>query len=117
MAVRFNKGMSLESTRKLPPAIRPPEPQKGNTAHGMPGPIKTGQTASEGGAKGGSGSGPKREGSIGKRGSEGAKRLNKAAPGTSTKSYHADSTGHPGRIERMKARTSFEGKRKSSCMY
>lgn len=90
------------------------EPPTKNTMHGMPGHIKTGQTAASGGMKGGKGEGPKREGPVGKRGSSGP--FPKTAPGTITKSYHADSTGHPGRVEKLagKGRTSFEGRRKST---
>ena len=75
---------------------------------GMPGPIKTGQSASTGGAKGGSGAGPKREGPIGKRGSSGP--FPSTARGTMTRSYKAASTGHPGRIESLRghAKTSYE---------
>jgi hypothetical protein len=79
-----------------------------NTMKGMPGYICSDQSASTGGMKGGKGSGPKREGPIGKRGSSGP--FPATAKGTVTRSYKKDSTGHPGRIERLKghARTSYE---------
>ena len=114
MAARFPQGMSIQSTRQTSASSPPRNTVHGSIKAGMPGFVKSGQSASMGGAKGGSGSGPKREGPIGKRGSSGAKGLNKPAPGTSTKSYRSDSTGHAGRIERMKALTSFEGRRKSN---
>lgn len=124
MAAKFTSGDSIKTTRTLsskspPPTVRATSHvlDTGNTMSGMPGHIKAGMTASEGGARGGKGVGPKREGPIGKRGSSGAKYMGKSAPGTMTRSYRSESTGHPGRIEKMKARTSFEAKRKSSTMY
>jgi hypothetical protein len=104
-AACFAPGMSIEATRTI--TSRNPTFNTRNTMKGMPGHIKTGQSASEGG-KGGKGAGPKREGPIGKRGSSGP--FPSISKGTVTRSYKADSTGHPGRMERLKghAKTSYE---------
>lgn len=124
MAAKFTHGDSIHTTRSTAQQGKVREPHTsshalkgGSTMPGMPGHICAGQTAAEGGAKGGHGVGPKREGPIGRKGGSGAKSMGKAAPGTTTKSYHAASTGHPGRIEKLKARTSFEGGRRKSTMY
>lgn len=70
-----------------------------NTMKGMPGRIKVAGSASNI-LTGKGGSGPKREGPIGQKG--GLHRANnQSGRGTTTKSYRAASTGHPGRVERL----------------
>lgn len=106
MAARFYKGASIQATRDVTPAGR--QSPRTNTMKGMPGRIAGGGSATNIlTAKGGAG--PKREGAIGQKG--GAHRANnQSGRGTTTKSYRAASTGHPGRIESLigKARMSTE---------
>jgi hypothetical protein len=122
MGAKFTKGDSVKTTRTL--SAKNPLPdvrtashvlEPGSTMPGMPSHIKAGQSDSRGSAQGGKGVGPKREGPIGHKGGSGAKKLAKAAPGMSTKSYKSESTGHPGRLEKLsgKARMSTEGRRKT----
>lgn len=101
-AACFAEGMSVEATRKI--SGNNPTHNTRNTMKGMPGHINTGANASTGGAKGGSGAGPKREGPIGKKGSSGPFPM--TAKGTMSK----NALGHPGRMEslRGRAKTSYE---------
>ncbi len=109
MAAKFTKGDSIASTRTTRSQHHPDEPKthsvdgprRGNTMNGMPGYINAHQKEDLGGAKGGKGFGPHREGSIGERGSSGARSLAKAsqAPGMSTKNYKSASTGRAGTIK------------------
>jgi hypothetical protein len=111
--------------------------QSGSTMAGMPGFIKTNQGAAwRDSARGGKGVGPHREGPIGKRGSQNGKLLQRPgakAAGTMEASYKSKSMGaagtearndqtgrregHAGRMEKLSARSSFEGGRKRSSMY
>ncbi len=84
---------------------------------GMPGFIDAGQTQASGGMKGSSSISPKKGGPIGRKGGSGAKTMGKAAPGTTTKSYRSASTGSAGKLEKLKAPTSFEGGKRKSLMY
>lgn len=124
MAAKFAEKMSIHSTRDTASEFHPKEPKTssygakgGNTMSGMPGFINAGQTKASGGMKGGKSISPKKEGPIGRKGGSGAKSMGmaKAAPGTTTKSYRSASTGSAGKMEKLKAPTSFEsgGKRKS----
>lgn len=110
MAAKFNAGESIRTTRATKNFSHdPPEPKthsvdgprRGNTMNGMPGYINAHQKEDLGGAKGGKGFGPHREGSVGERGGSGAKSMGKdgKATGTMTRSYHASSTGKAGAIK------------------
>lgn len=124
MAAKFTAGDSMKSTRSTNSQHHPGEPKtssygakSGNTMSGMPGFINSGQTKASGGMKGTSSISPKKGGPIGRKGGSGAKGLAKAAPGMSTKSYRAASTGSAGKMEKLKAPTSFEGGKRKSLMY
>ena len=126
MAAKFADKMSIESTRSIKSEFHPKEARtssygakSGNTMSGMPGFINAGQTTSSGGAKGGKSISPRKEGPIGRKGGSGAKSMGmaKAASGTTTKSYRAASTGSAGKLEKLKAPTSFEGGKRKSLMY
>lgn len=124
MAAKFTAGDSIATTRSTRSRHDPPEPhtssygaKSGNTMSGMPGFINAGATKASGGMKGGPSISPKKEGPIGRKGGSGAKSMGKAAPGTTTKSYHAASTGSAGKMEKLKAPTSFEGGKRKSLMY
>lgn len=110
MAAKFTHGASISQTNSIKAAGGSHSGKI--TLQGMPGHIKTGQTTSSAKLTGGGGSGPKREGPIGKRGSSGAASMAKASKGAGTvvKSYRAASTGQAGKMESMKgrARTSWE---------
>lgn len=86
-----------------------------NTMKGMRGFIKTSTDKSSGALKGGSGSGPHREGPIGRKASPGSAHYSgKFADqgkfrGSSDKSYRATSTGPAGRIVGNKATPSARG--------
>ena len=98
MPAKFAEGTSVATTRHTKQFNKIPPPQS-NSMKGMPGFLKTGQDASDAGAKGGSGSGPKREGPIGEKGHRGASYMDgKKFRGSSDKSYRATSTGPGGRI-------------------
>ena len=119
MAAKFTKGDSIKTTITSSQKHPPPN-VGGNTMHGMPGYINAGVSKESGSMKGGKGVGPKREGPIGRKGGSGVERLAKAAPGMSVKSYKAESTGRAGtlkgsggKMEKLTARTSAEGRRKS----
>jgi hypothetical protein len=106
MAVKFTKGDSIATTRKLvahnpPPSAHPrsKSPRGGNSI-GMPGYITAHERENMGGAKGGKGFGPAREQDIGERGGSGAKGMGSAkkAPGTAIRNYRSASTGRAGAI-------------------
>jgi len=109
MGAKFTAGDSIATTRKVVaknpprssyPTTRGKSPRGGNSI-GMPGTIETGGNKGFGGAKGGPGRGPHREGDIGERKPSGARELARArmSPGMSTRNYRAETTGRPGRIE------------------
>jgi hypothetical protein len=107
MAAKFTAGDSIKSTREITNQ-RPKSnarthshdgPKAGNTMNGMPGYINAHQDESMSHAKGGKGFGPHREGPVGKRGSSGAKSMGKSKTGTTTPSYHADSTRSAGTLK------------------
>jgi hypothetical protein len=147
MAARFSPGVSA----RTPPGIKNVQqrgkvsepaqglgpkggPIRGNTMSGLPGYIKTTQDKSSSGLKGGSGSGPKREGPIGKAGGRrGNWQTSSKLGGSSDYSYRATSTGRAGAVKVMgkpkapasrgtmeslrgRAKTSYEGG-KSAKMY
>jgi hypothetical protein len=121
MAAKFTKGDSVHTTNTTTHKD-PPRNVGGNTMQGMPGHIDAGQSTASGGMKGGKGFGPHKGGPIGQKGGSGAKSMGKAkdAPGTTTKDYKSASTGRAGtlkgnggKMEKLKARTSAEGGRKS----
>jgi len=129
MAAKFTKGDSVHTTNTTAPQ-RPPKNveakshalDRGNTMSGMPGYIGTGLSKDSGGMKGGKAFGPHRGGPIGEKGGSGAKSMGKAkdAPGTVEKNYKSASTGRAGtlkgdsgKMEKLTARTSAEGRRKS----
>jgi len=98
MSVRFSQGQSMKTTETTRQFGKSPSVQR-NSMKGMPGHIKSGQDASDGGLTNSGGIGPKREGPIGKRGSSGSPRMDTAKfRGSSDKSYRATSTGPAGRI-------------------
>ncbi len=109
MAAKFTAGDSIHSTRTTDSQHHPKEPKthsvdgprRGNTMNGMPGYINADQSTDMGGAKGGKGFGPHREGSVGERGGSGAKSMGRAgkAPGTVTKNYKSASTGKAGPLK------------------
>ncbi len=110
MAAKFTQGTSLRTTKSTRNFTHDPAepktrsvdgPRGGNTMNGMPGYINAHQTESMDNARGGKGIGPHREGSIGKRGSSGAKGMASAseATGTVTKSYKSSSTRSAGAIK------------------
>jgi hypothetical protein len=106
MAAKFTKGDSESTTRstyqKNPPKnvrTRSESLKGGSTMAGMPGYINAHQSESMDHARGGKGVGPHREGSVGKRGSSGAKGMGKGADGTTTKSYRAASTRSEGTLK------------------
>ena len=106
MGAKFTSGDSIHSTRSTNSQHHPGEPKtrsvdgprRGNTMNGMPGYINAEQSEDKGGAKGGKGLGPHREGSIGMRAGSGAKSMAKAADakGTVTRNYRTSSTGKAG---------------------
>jgi hypothetical protein len=132
MAAKFTKGDSVKTTVTTAQKNPPPNVQakshsikSGNTMSGMPGHIDAGASKDSGGMKGGKAFGPHRGGPIGEKGGSGAKSMGKAdkAPGTTVKNYKSASTSAPGtlkgsagKMEKLTARTSSEGRRKS-CMY
>lgn len=110
MPAKFTQGDSIRTTRATHNFSHdPPEPKthsvdgprRGNTMNGMPGYINAHQTESMAHARGGKGFGPHREGSVGKRGSSGAKGMGKEARagGTTIKSYHECSTAEAGTLK------------------
>jgi hypothetical protein len=108
MAAKFTAGDSAKTTvttaRKNPPPnvrTRSHSLRSGNTMSGMPGYIDAHQREDMGGAKGGKGFGPHREGPVGEKGGSGVKRMAKAgkAPGTVVKNYHASATDSPSSIK------------------
>lgn len=126
MAARFSKGTAgnppgvknIQSGKVAEPRTSGHNLRPGSTMPGMPGFINTGQDKSSGGLISSAGVGPKREGPIGSKG--GAHRANGGATqarGSMDKSYRATSTGSAGKIEKLSAKTSFEGKRGKSLMY
>jgi hypothetical protein len=109
MAAKFTSGDDQSTTRRLV-AKSPPKNVRtrshsldgGNTMSGMPGYLNAHEPQSSAHMRGGKGVGPKREGSIGRRGGSGARELDhagKAARGTTTGNYKAISTGRPGAIK------------------
>jgi hypothetical protein len=97
LASRFTQGTSEHTTRIITKKSVDPKPGM----HGMPGFVKTGQDASSGGLANMKGSGPRREGPIGKRGSAGLKAMDSSkARGSTDKSYRATSTGPGGTVKR-----------------
>lgn len=129
MAAKFTHGDSTKTTvttaQKNPPRnahTKSHALEGGNTMSGMPGHIDAGMSASSGGMKGGKAFGPHKGGPIGEKGGSGAKSMGKAkdAPGTVVRNYKSASTGRPGtlkgdagKMEKLTARTSAEGRRKS----
>jgi hypothetical protein len=129
MSAKFTKGDSVHTTRTTAQQHPPKNVEakshaldRGNTMSGMPGHIDAGQSTASGGMKGGKGFGPHRGGPIGEKGGSGAKAMGKAkdAPGTTVKNYKSASTGsagtlrgNGGKMEKLTARTSAEGRRKS----
>lgn len=102
MAARFYAGASIQATRKTSQAGKSPPPQS-NSMKGLPGYIKTTQDKSDSGLASSKGVGPKREGSIGRKGDGGNRKFNTAAfGGSSDKSYYGTSTGPAGRIRSNK---------------
>lgn len=106
MAARFTHGDSEKTTRNLTAKSPPPNVHTkshvlngGNTMSGQPGFINAHQTENMGHAKGGQGFGPHREGSVGQHGKSRAKSMGKGATGTTTSSYHSDSTGSAGTLK------------------
>lgn len=130
MAAKFTKGDSLHTTRTTAQQNPPKNVQAkshtlegGNTMSGMPGFIESHASKDSGGMKGGKAFGPHRGGPIGEKGGSGAKSMGKEgkAPGTTVKNYRSASTGSAGtlkggagKMEKLTARTSAEGRRKSS---
>ena len=109
MDARFTKGDSVQTTRTIPPKVRvakePPTkaigpkgvPRHGNTMSGMPGHINAHEREDMGGAKGGKGAGPHREGFIGERGRKNNEgHIYRDGAGTQTKDYRKLSTGKAG---------------------
>lgn len=115
MAIRFTKGDTMTSTKRVTKASIG---STSNTMKGMPGHIKAGQDASDGGLTQKGGIGPKREGPIGSKGGGSAKSHFTAAKsrGSADKSYRATSTGPAGKIsqgkmESMRGRAKFSSER------
>jgi|SRR5277367_3994581 len=100
MAARFNKGQSIATTNATREFHGPKGLKTRNTMNGMPGYIDAHEPEDMGGAKGGKGFGPHREGPIGERKGSGAKEMAKAknAPGMATKNYKSISTDSPGSL-------------------
>lgn len=97
MASRFTQGTSEHTTRIITKKSVDPKPGM----HGMPGFVKTGQDTSAGGLANMKGSGPHREGPIGKKGSSGPLYADQRKfRGSSDKSYRATSTGPGGSVKR-----------------
>lgn len=97
MASRFTQGTNERTLSRISkPAV---DPMRGSK--GMPGYIKTGQDTSSGGLTTSSGTGPKREGPIGRRGSSANidKMDAQKARGSMDKNYRATSTGPGGTIK------------------
>ena len=108
MAARFYSGASLKATR----TISSQNPKTGQQGRGMkagiPGFIKTGQDASQGGLTNSTGIGPHKPGPVGQKG--GAHRANKqSGRGSTDKSYRATSTGPAGKIVRSGKMESLRG--------
>jgi hypothetical protein len=100
MAAKFTKGDSVHTTNTTAQK-NPPKNVGGNTMKGMRGYIDAHARKDMGGAKGGKGVGPHREGPIGERGGSGVKGMAKAgnAPGMSTKNYKSASTDSAGSLQ------------------
>lgn len=129
MAAKFTTGDSTKTTvttaQKHPPRNVEAKSRAldgGNTMSGMPGHINAHMSQSSGGMKGGKAFGPHKGGPIGEKGGSGAKSMGKAknAPGTTISNYKSASTGRAGtlkgdsgKMEKLTARTSAEGRRKS----
>src|ERR1700677_1944410 len=101
MVAKFTAGDSRRSTRTTANMRAQTDAKatshvlkSGNTMSGMPGYINAHEPQNMGGAKGGKGFGPHREGPIGERKGSGARTMAKAkdAPGMSTTNYKASST-------------------------
>ncbi len=97
MASRFTQGTNEKTTRVIVKKAVDPRPGM----HGMPGYVKTGQDGSSGGLASSKGSGPHREGPIGKKGSSGPLYADtQKFRGSSDKSYRATSTGPGGTVKK-----------------
>lgn len=144
MAAKFTAGDSIRSTRTTARMSPPRNVKTtsdalkgGSTMPGMPGYINAHEPENMGGMKGGKAFGPHRGGLIGEKGGSGAKSMGKGkAAGTTIANYksasmrspgtlkeanatgshkvHTASRGGSGKMEKLKARTSMEGRRGSS---
>jgi hypothetical protein len=101
MPARFNKGQSITTTNATREFNGPKRMKTANSMNGMPGYIDAHQREDMGGAKGGKGFGPHREGPVGEKGGSGAKSMAKAgdSPGMSTKNYKSASTDSAGTLK------------------
>ncbi len=101
MPAKFAKGQSIQTTNATREFNGPERMKTRNSMNGMPGYIDAHQREDMGGAKGGKGFGPHREGPIGERKGSGAKSMAKAAdaPGMATKNYKSASTDSAGTLK------------------